>query len=77
LEDLEEMEVSLDASETVEKSTKLADQMLSDPESLNIPWFVLDNAVGVMIFPGMVKAGFIAGGSFGSGKLFTREGNKW
>jgi len=60
----------LDAIEVIHEINKIPEQ--------GIPPALLDGAYGLAIIPGMLKAGFIVGGKFGTGVLTTRApGGKW
>ncbi|ORJ60482.1 lipid-binding SYLF domain-containing protein [Geothermobacter hydrogeniphilus] len=54
----------LDAIEVVHEINKIPEQ--------GIPPALLNDAYGLAIIPGMLKAGFIIGGKFGNGVLLTR-----
>ncbi len=51
----------------LDAATRVFDQMPG-----KIPAFVLDNAQGIAVIPGEVKAGFIFGGELGGGVLVSR-----
>ncbi len=42
-----------------------------------IPKAVIDNSVGIALFPDVTKAGFIAGGRYGNGILMLNQKNGW
>jgi lipid-binding SYLF domain-containing protein len=67
-----------DARETVGKAVKTFGNFSADPEMGEFRR-KLGEAQGVMIFPKVVRAGFIFGGSGGRGVLIARgdEGNDW
>ncbi len=56
----------------IDDSVEVLDQTLSIPES-GIPPALLDNAEGIAIIPGVIKAGFILGGRYGKGILVVRQ----
>ncbi|MGB8698850.1 MAG: lipid-binding SYLF domain-containing protein, partial [Thermosynechococcaceae cyanobacterium] len=65
------------AIETVQKSTQLFSSEMSAAKT-RIPRSVLRNALGIAIIPNVVKAGFIVGGTRGTGVLSVREPNgRW
>lgn len=60
----------LDAIEVVHEINKIPEQ--------GIPPALLNDAYGLAIIPGMLKAGFIVGGKFGTGVLTTRSSSgRW
>jgi lipid-binding SYLF domain-containing protein len=60
-----------DATQIVEKSTVTAKALTSDPELSEMGAY-LDRARAVLIFPQVIKAGFILGGEGGTGVLLVR-----
>jgi SH3 domain-containing YSC84-like protein 1 len=62
------------AIETVQASTQVFTTEMSNPKS-RIPRSVLKNALGIAIIPRVVKAGFILGGTRGTGVLVVRNAN--
>ncbi|MEW6001416.1 MAG: lipid-binding SYLF domain-containing protein [Nitrospirota bacterium] len=61
----------------VEDSIDVLKDTVSIPEK-GIPPVLLRNASGIAIIPGVIKAGFIIGGRYGSGILMVRkEDGKW
>lgn len=56
----------------IDDSIEVLDQTLSIPEK-GIPPVLLQNASGIAIIPGVIKAGFILGGRYGKGILVVRE----
>ena len=60
------------AIETVESANRLFTGEMSSPQS-RIPAYVLKNALGIAIIPNIVRAGFIVGGTRGTGVLATRN----
>jgi lipid-binding SYLF domain-containing protein len=67
-----------DARETVGKAVQTFGHFSTDPDMGEFRW-KLREARGVLIFPKVVKAGFIFGGSGGRGVLVARgdEGEDW
>lgn len=58
------------AIETMQQASRLPEQ--------NIPPRLLHNAQGIAIIPGVIKAGFMVGGSYGKGVLLVRnEQGQW
>jgi lipid-binding SYLF domain-containing protein len=61
----------------IEDATAVLQQIVSIPEK-NIPPALLGNASGIAIIPGVIKAGFILGGRYGTGVLLVRdEHGRW
>jgi len=58
----------------IDDSVEVLEQTLSIPEA-GIPPVLLQNASGIAIIPGVIKAGFILGGRYGKGILVVREKN--
>jgi lipid-binding SYLF domain-containing protein len=56
----------------IDDSVEVLEQTLSIPER-GIPPALLQNASGIAIIPGVIKAGFILGGRYGRGILVVRE----
>ncbi|MEJ2695018.1 MAG: lipid-binding SYLF domain-containing protein [Candidatus Sulfobium sp.] len=56
----------------IEDATAVLQQIVSIPEK-NIPPALLRNAGGIAIIPGVIKAGFILGGRYGTGVLMVRN----
>jgi lipid-binding SYLF domain-containing protein len=63
------------ATDTVDLATTVL-KSDTDAADENIPAAVLQNAVGVMIVPDVIKAGLIAGGRHGTGVLLARNENE-
>ena len=59
------------AEELVDDAYHVVNQMLQDGEFEALPRY-LENAQGVMIYPALVKGGFIIGGEGGNGILMVR-----
>jgi len=60
----------------VDDAVLVMQQIASIPET-GIPPALLNNAGGIAIIPGVIKAGFILGGRYGSGILLINENGKW
>ncbi len=61
----------------VEDATAVLREISAIPEK-NIPPALLRNAGGIAIIPGVIKAGFILGGRYGTGVLLVRdEQGRW
>ncbi len=59
-------------NERIEASLDILDKTASLPEQ-EIPPALLRNAEGIAIIPGVIKAGFVVGGSYGKGVLSVRD----
>ncbi len=59
----------------VESAIHVLDEIMSIPETC-IPPSLLNDAYGIAIFPGLLKAGFILGGRYGVGILSVRNENR-
>jgi lipid-binding SYLF domain-containing protein len=61
----------------IDESIAVLEQLVSIPEK-GIPPALLSNAGGIAIIPGVIKAGFILGGRYGTGVLLLHEkGGGW
>jgi lipid-binding SYLF domain-containing protein len=61
----------------VDAATEVLEQLSRIPEQ-SIPPSLLRNAYAVAVIPGVIKAGFIIGGSYGKGVLVVRRPNgRW
>jgi lipid-binding SYLF domain-containing protein len=69
-------EAQQQATDTVDLAAKVLKNYTGAADE-NIPAAVLQNAVGVMIVPDVIKAGLIAGGRHGTGVLLARNENEW
>ncbi len=56
----------------VETATEVLKQITAIPEQ-GIPPALLKNAYGLAVIPGVLKAGYVVGGSYGKGVLTVRE----
>lgn len=56
----------------IEAATEILDKTINLPEQ-EIPPALLKDAQGIAIVPGVIKAGFIVGGSYGRGLLTVRD----
>jgi lipid-binding SYLF domain-containing protein len=54
---------------------EVLNEILGVPE--NIPQNLLDKATCVVVFPSVLKAAFLVGGSYGRGAMSCREGNQF
>jgi lipid-binding SYLF domain-containing protein len=54
---------------------EVLNEILGVPE--NIPQSLLDKAACVVVFPSVLKAAFLVGGSYGRGAMSCREGNQF
>ena len=57
---------------TVERARLVAEEFRSDPNFAGLPVYI-QNAYGVLIFPDLLKAGFIVGAEYGNGLMLTRD----
>ncbi|GAB4387334.1 MAG: hypothetical protein Kow0025_00300 [Thermodesulfovibrionales bacterium] len=60
----------------IENSVAVFKEVMDIPEK-SIPPALLNEAHGVAIIPGVIKAGFIVGGRHGKGVVMVREGGAW
>ncbi len=61
----------------MQKAAKLLEYIQTDAD-IAIPQTLLDNAHGIAIFPGVIKAGFVIGGLYGNGVLLNKmKSGKW
>jgi lipid-binding SYLF domain-containing protein len=61
----------------IDESVAVLQQIMAVPENA-IPPELLKNAYGIAVIPGVIKAGFIIGGRYGTGILAVREkGGTW
>lgn len=65
-----------DAEILVEKSRILFEEMMISPDG-GVPADLLRQAAGIALIPGMLKGGFILGGSYGRGVVLQRTGEGW
>lgn len=61
-----------DEQELVERARLTFEKLIADPEFDQLPYYV-GKARGLLIFPELVKGGFIVGGEGGSGVLVVRS----
>lgn len=64
-----------DQQEIVDKARITFDKLIQSPEFAELPSYV-KRAKAIMIFPELIKGGFIIGGEGGSGVLVVRDGNQ-
>jgi lipid-binding SYLF domain-containing protein len=60
----------------VDKSRIILEDMMNSPDSAPPTDFIRDCA-GIAIIPGLVKAGFVVGGSYGKGVVLARRNGTW
>lgn len=66
-----------DPADRIEAATEILEKTLNLPEQ-EIPPALLKNAQGIAVIPGVIKAGFFVGGSYGRGLLNVRDANgRW
>jgi lipid-binding SYLF domain-containing protein len=61
-----------DPTDRLDAATDILDRTLTLPEQ-QIPPALLNNAQGLAVIPGVIKAGFIIGGTYGLGALTIRD----
>jgi lipid-binding SYLF domain-containing protein len=60
----------------VNDAIEVMEQIMGIPEK-GIPPALLKNAEGIVIIPGVLKAGFIIGGRYGTGVVAVRQDGRW
>jgi len=66
-----------DPTDRIEAATEVLEKTVVMPEQ-EIPPALLKNAQGIAVIPGVIKAGFVVGGSYGKGVLNVRDSNgRW
>lgn len=60
----------------IENSVAVFKEVMDIPEK-SIPPALLNEAHGIAVIPGVIKAGFIVGGRHGKGVVLLREGDTW
>jgi len=60
----------------VNDAIEVLEQIMEIPEK-GIPPALLNNAEGIAIIPGVLKAGFIIGGRYGTGIVVVRQDGRW
>ncbi len=65
-----------DAAKTADKATKALNEVMAIPANA-IPETLIRNAKAVAVFPDVLKAAFLVGGSGGKGIVTRRVGNGW
>ncbi len=65
-----------EAVNTVQAATRVF-KGFAQKQDKNIPASVLQDAAGIVVIPGVVKAGLIAGGRHGTGVLVAKNNNEW
>lgn len=66
------LEATSPGTAKIDESIAVLEQIVNIPEQ-GIPPALLENAGGIAIIPGVIKAGFILGGRYGSGILVTKD----
>lgn len=67
----------VEEAEKIESATEVMEKITALPEE-SIPPALLRNAHGLAVIPGVIKAGFVVGGSYGKGILTVRgEQGRW
>ncbi len=69
------LSIASEASKLIE-ATAVLREIMAIPEK-EIPPQLFRNAHGIAIIPGLLKAGFIVGGRYGTGVLSVNHGGKW
>jgi lipid-binding SYLF domain-containing protein len=65
------------AEKTITDAGQLFEQAAASPAE-SIPSSVVKDAAGIAVFPGLVNAALVAGGSYGSGVIMAKEGkDRW
>ncbi|MFQ5511831.1 MAG: lipid-binding SYLF domain-containing protein [Candidatus Krumholzibacteriia bacterium] len=62
-----------DESKRVAAATAVLDELMGIPEK-GVPGWLLKEAHGIAVIPGVIKAGFVVGGRRGHGVLVVRDG---
>jgi lipid-binding SYLF domain-containing protein len=65
-----------EAETIIAKSRVVIEEMLGSPDKAG-PAELMKDCAGLVIIPGMLKGGFIVGGSFGNGVVLARKDGKW
>ncbi|HJS52781.1 MAG TPA: lipid-binding SYLF domain-containing protein [Pyrinomonadaceae bacterium] len=65
-----------DAAKTADKATKALNEVMAIPADA-IPEALIKRAHAVAVFPDVIKAAFLVGGSGGKGLITRRLGNSW
>jgi SH3 domain-containing YSC84-like protein 1 len=65
-----------EAETLIAKSRVVIEEMLDSPDKAG-PAELMKNCAGLVIIPGMLKGGFIVGGSFGKGVVLAHKDGKW
>jgi lipid-binding SYLF domain-containing protein len=61
----------------VQAATEVLNDIMKIPET-SIPPALMKNTYGVVVIPGVIKAGFVVGGRFGQGILVVRnDQSRW
>jgi lipid-binding SYLF domain-containing protein len=66
------------ADNIVDKSRIVVQEMMrTDAENKAVPLDLLRQASGIAIIPGMLKGGFVIGGSYGKGVVLKKSADSW
>lgn len=65
-----------EAETVIAKSRVVIEEMLDSPDKA-VPAELMKDCAGLVIIPGMLKGGFIVGGSFGKGVVLAHKDGKW
>ena len=66
----------MDADIIVEKSRIVIEEMIRSPDN-ELALDLIKKSAGLAIIPGMLKAGFVVGGSYGKGVLLSHRDGRW
>ena len=66
----------MDADIIVEKSRLVIEEMIRSPDN-ELALDLIKKSAGVAIIPGMLKAGFVLGGSYGKGVVLAHRDGRW
>lgn len=68
---------AVDPGDRIEAATEILDKTVGMPEQ-EIPPALLRNAQAIAVIPGVIKAGFVIGGSYGRGLMSVRDSSgRW
>lgn len=65
-----------DANSKLAEASAVLQEIMAIPET-GIPPQLFRNAYGIAVIPGLIKAGFIVGGRYGTGVLSVNNGGHW
>lgn len=66
----------MDADIIVEKSRIVIEEMIRSPDN-ELALDLIKKSAGLAIIPGMLKAGFVLGGSYGKGVILAHRDGRW